>query len=83
MNNNSKPPFYFAVRSMCSNEILGIIMAGKSHSGVGIGVTQALIVNLTEEIGNDDWWFDNIPKAEFETYQAFGFKEYSDVEWVE
>lgn len=78
LNNTFKPPFYFAIRSMNSNEILGITIAGKLHqSRVGIGISQVLIVSLTEAIGNDDWWFDNIPKAEFETYQAFGFKEYT------
>lgn len=76
--NSFEPPFYFAIRSMNSNEILGITIAGKLHqSRVGIGISQVSIASLTEAIGNDNWWLDNITKAEIETYQAFGFKEYN------
>jgi len=33
--------------------------------------------SLTEQIGHNNWKWDMITQAEFETYQAFGIREFA------
>ena len=68
-------PHYMAIRSHPGDEILGVVVVEGWKLGSGIGISKALMDNLDKVI-HEDWWFDNISQAEFETYQTFGIKEY-------
>jgi len=51
-------------------DVLGIIeFTGSQYPGI-IGIGSLLGMH------DDNWAWDVISKAEYETYQAFGFKEY-------
>lgn len=75
MIKKEKRPYYMAIRNHTGDEILGVVVTEGWKLGSGVGISKALLDNLDKVI-HEDWWFDNISKAEFETYQAFGIKEF-------
>lgn len=56
-------------------EVLGIFVVTHEHDGDVI--TGSIYKKLDEAFDCQDWIPDVITKAEFETYKAFGFKEYT------
>lgn len=59
---------YWLIKDRHNGEVLGILE--ESYPGT------SPIGDLSKEIGHRHWFWDNISKSEFETYQVFGFKEY-------
>jgi len=56
-------------------EVLGVCLITHEHTlDVIIG---SIFKKLDEAFGCQDWSPSTITKAEFETYKAFGFKEYT------
>jgi len=53
---------YWLIRTFTGREILGIVWTVSNHPGLSPEIVRA-------------WFFDEISQAEFETYQAFDFKE--------
>lgn len=63
--------YYWIIRDNATKEAIGVF------EDVEPFIDSTIIVSgLNRVIGDGKWdWYD-ITKAEFETYQAFGFKEY-------
>ncbi len=57
------------VRSIINDEALAVV--GYDHSPA---FNTALVKKLDKAFGWENWWFDGITRAEFETYKEFGFR---------
>ena len=70
---------YWLIRTFKGREILGMVWTVSNHPGL----SAEIVKYINTEIGNTKvdmwlgttWFFDEISQAEFETYQAFDFKE--------
>lgn len=62
---------FWLVRSVVNDEAFAVTGYDLSPA-----LNLDLVKRLDEAFGWENWWFDKITKAEFETYKEFGFEEY-------
>lgn len=63
---------YWAIRENANAELLGIIRE------IAPGLNNPLIRKINREHWSQNgWWFYVITKTEYETYRAFGIKDFS------
>ena len=62
---------YWAIRESADAELIGIIRE------IAPGLNSPLIRKINREYRISSWWFYVITKTEYETYRAFGIKDFS------
>lgn len=63
---------FWLIKTNGDHEVIGIAKLSWPYPSIKDGVFRV----IAEDIGHSEWWLDEITRTEFETYQAFGFKEY-------
>ncbi len=53
-------------------EPFGIVWTVSNHPGLSKTIVEA----ISKLVDSNDWWFEEITKAQFETYQEFEFIEF-------
>jgi len=66
---------YWLVRRLrfIGGEPFGIVWTVSNHPGLSKTIVEA----ISELIDSRDWWFEEITKAQFETYREFEFIEFT------
>jgi len=62
---------YWSIRESANAELIGIIRE------IAPGLNNPLIRKINREHRISNWWFYVITKTEYETYRAFGIKDFS------